>query len=73
MARGITFERLPVGACYAYESGTTRATRKKVDPKHVTIIPGGNRTYRVEDIEMRVHEKACPVNFGRRRRRKRSR
>lgn len=73
MSKRTTFDRLPVGACFAYEPDTKHATRRKVDSVHTTLVPstGSKRSYRVDDVEMRVFEKACPVNFGRRRKRRR--
>jgi hypothetical protein len=71
MARTL-FEELPVGSCFAFDASTKQATRRKVDERHTITIPGGKRPLRVDDVEMRVHTKACPVSFGRRRRRKKN-
>lgn len=71
MGKRIMFEELPVGACFAFEASTKQATRCKVGERHTVTIPGGKRPLRVDDIEMHVHAKACPVSFGRRRRRQR--
>lgn len=75
MSKRVTFEDLAVGACFAFDAGSKQPTRRKVDERSTIVIPGGKRPLRVDDVEMRVHEKACPINFGRRRRRthKRSR
>lgn len=74
MSKKTTFERLPVGACFAYEAATKHATRRKVDESHTMLVPStaSKRTYRVDDVEARVFEKACPVSFGRRRKRRRT-
>jgi len=73
VSKRTTFDRLPVGACFAYDAGTKQATRRKVDASHTALVPAtSKRSYRVDDIEMRVFEKACPVSFGRRRKRRRN-
>lgn len=69
MPKPTTFEALSVGACFTFDASTKQATRRKVDERHTIAIPGGKRPLRVEDIETRVHEKSCPVSFGRRRKR----
>lgn len=65
-----TFAQLPVGACFAFDAESSRATRRKVDSRHTVNLPGGRRRMNVGDIDTRIHERACPTNFGRRRRRK---
>lgn len=72
MARHV-FADLPVGACFAFEAATKQATRRKVDESHTVTIPGGRRPMRVDDVETHVFVKACPVSFGRRRRRQHKR
>lgn len=70
MARRLTFEDLPIGACFAHEAATPVATRRKVDTHHVVIIPGGKRPLVVHDLETPVVSKSCPTSFGRRKRRR---
>lgn len=70
-ARAPTFEQLPVGACFAFDAASKQATRRKVDAHRTIVIPGGKRPFYMDDIETRVHTHACPVNFGRRRKRSR--
>lgn len=72
MSKSVTFERLPVGACFAYSPSSKQATRRKVDERHITLVPATKREWRVDDVEMHVFAKACPVSFGRRRKRRRT-
>lgn len=72
MSKRIEFAELPIGACFAYDAGSTKATRRKVDERHTIVIPGSKKPFRVDDVETRVYTKACPVNFGRRRKRRRT-
>jgi acetone carboxylase gamma subunit len=72
VGKPVTFERLPVGACFAFDAGTKQATRRKVDARHTLTIPGGKRPLIVDDVDVRVHTKACPVSFGRRRKRRKN-
>lgn len=65
----VPFEDLPVGACFAFEASAKQATRRKVDERRTIIIPGGKRPLIMDDLETRVRAMACPVSFGRRRRR----
>ena len=67
-----TFEELPVGTCFAFDPSSKHATRRKVDERRTITIPGGKRPMLIDDIEMRVHLKTCPVSFGRRRKRRRN-
>jgi len=69
MAR-TSFDDLPVGACFAFEAGTKHATRRKVDARHTIPIPGGKRPLIMDDLDTIVHARACPVSFGRRKRRR---
>jgi hypothetical protein len=70
----MTFEDLPVGACFAFEAATKHATRRKFDERHTITIPGGKRPLIMHDLDTLVVSKSCPTSFGRRRRRnKRSR
>jgi hypothetical protein len=71
MAR-TTFEDLSVGECFAFDASSRQATRRKVDARHTLTIPGGKRPLIVDDIDVRVHTKACPVSFGRRRKRRKT-
>jgi len=73
MARRAAFFDLPIGACFAFESGARRATRRKVGERHTVAIPGGKRSMPVYDTEIGVTPTACPTSFGRRRRRKNKR
>lgn len=68
----LAFEKLPVGACFAFDASSRQATRRKVDASHTVIIPGGKRPLRVDDVDTRVYTKACPVSFGRRRKRRKN-
>lgn len=68
-----TFRQLPVGACFAFDAETITATRRKVGSTHTIVLPNGRRRMNVGDVDTRIHERACPVNFGRRRRRKKKR
>jgi hypothetical protein len=70
MARRLTFEDLPVGACFAFEVASPVATRRKVDTHRTVIIPGGKRPLVVHEIDTPVVTKACPTSFGRRRKRR---
>ena len=70
MPKRIEFAELPVGACFAYDAGSKYATRRKIDERHTIVIPGSKKPFRVDDIETRVFTKACPVSFGRRRKRR---
>jgi hypothetical protein len=70
MSRKTPFEDLPVGACFAFAPDAKQATRRKVDERHTVVIPGGKRPLIIDDVETRVHAMACPVSFGRRRRRR---
>lgn len=72
MSKRIEFAELPVGACFAYDASSAKATRRKVDDRHTVVIPGSKKSFRVDDVETRVFTKACPVNFGRRRKRRRT-
>jgi hypothetical protein len=70
VARRPTFEDLPVGACFAFDAGAKRATRRKVDVRHTVTIPGGKRPMPVHDVEVPVTPTTCPASFGWRRRRR---
>jgi hypothetical protein len=72
MARRPAFEDLPVGACFAFDAGAKRATRRKVDAHHTILIPGGKRPMPLHDVETPVTPTACPTSFGRRKRRRNS-
>ena len=65
MARRATFEYLPVGACFAFDPETPRATRRKIDKRHTIVIPGGKRPLTVSDVDVPVRAMACPTSFGR--------
>lgn len=68
-----TFRQLPVGACFAFDAETITATRRKIDSGHTVVLPNGRRRMNVGDVDTRIHERACPVNFGRRRHKKKKR
>ena len=70
MARRLTFEDLPIGACFAFETSTKVATRRKVDERHTLTIPGGKRPLVMHEIDTPVVSKSCPTSFGRRRHRR---
>jgi hypothetical protein len=72
MSKRVEFADLPVGSCFAYDASSKHATRRKVDERHTVVIPGSKKPFRVDDVETRVFTKACPVNFGRRRKRRRT-
>ena len=66
MAKRLTFEDLPPGACFAYDPSARAATRRKVDERHTVVLPGGRRAFRVDDVEFHVVPKPCPTGLGRR-------
>ena len=70
MARRTAFEDLPVGACFAFNPDAPRATRRKIDERRTIVLPGGKRPLRVDDVDIAVSAMACPVGFGRRRKRR---
>ncbi len=72
MSKRVEFADLPIGACFAYDADSVKATRRKVDARRTVVIPGSQKAFRVDDVETRVFTKACPVNFGRRRKRPRN-
>jgi hypothetical protein len=72
MSKRTLFENLAVGSCYAHESSTRHATRRKIDARHTITLPDGRRTFRVEDIETPVYVRPCAVSFGRRRKRRKN-
>jgi len=73
MARRPVFADLPVGACFAFDPGAKRATRRKVSERSTVTIPGGKRSMSIYDVEVGVTPTACPTSFGRRKRRTKKR
>jgi hypothetical protein len=60
----IAFEKLPVGACFAYEATTKQATRRKAGERHTAFVPNGKKPFRVDDVEQPVYVRPCPASFA---------